>query len=65
MKNEVIFIWIALGLGFMENVEPILRVISLTMGSLVGFLTAIKLLREIYFWFEKPNSKNTAIEKSK
>lgn len=65
MKNEVIFVWLALGLGFMETVEPILRIISLAMGSLVGFLTAIKLLREMYFWFKKPKPKSEELEKAK
>lgn len=52
MKNEFIFLWLALSIGWMDNVEQAFRILSLAVGSIVGIITIIR------FFQDRKNKKN-------
>lgn len=47
-----------IGMGFMESLSPILRVLGLFMGIIVGILTSMKMWQD----YKKLKNENSRIE---
>ena len=48
MKNELLFIWFTLYIGWLEELELPFKIISMAIGSVVGIYTIIKLHKDIF-----------------